>query len=85
MQSDYVATATATWAFLRSFGSVWGVAIPVAVFNGRVNDLLHRVGDQGLRSMLANGGAYGLAGEGGLSDLFGQTNDPDTVAQVTSV
>ncbi|KAK1149548.1 hypothetical protein N8T08_005097 [Aspergillus melleus] len=33
-ESD-VATSTATWAFLRSFGSVWGVAIPAAIFNNR--------------------------------------------------
>ncbi|RJE23811.1 resistance protein [Aspergillus sclerotialis] len=80
-----VATATATWAFIRSFGSVWGVAIPVAVFNDRVNSLLHRVSDPALRRMLSNGGAYGLAGEGGLKDLFNQAHDPDFLSQVTSI
>ncbi|KAL4877031.1 hypothetical protein BJY04DRAFT_199123 [Aspergillus karnatakaensis] len=33
-ESDF-ASPTATWAFLRSFGSVWGVAIPAAIFNNR--------------------------------------------------
>ena len=43
-----VATATATWAFLRSFGSMWGTAIPSAVFNSRVNQLLYTVRTRGL-------------------------------------
>ncbi|KAL4789187.1 major facilitator superfamily domain-containing protein [Aspergillus venezuelensis] len=83
-ESD-VATATATWAFIRSFGSVWGVAIPVAVFNDRVNDLLHRVEGAGLRDLLADGGAYSLAGEGGLGDFLEQIGDGEVVSQVTGV
>lgn len=53
-----VATATATWAFLRSFGSIWGTAIPSAVFNSRVNQLLYTVPDAGARAWLKDGGAY---------------------------
>jgi EmrB/QacA subfamily drug resistance transporter len=53
-----VATATATWTFLRSFGSIWGTAIPSAVFNSRVNDLLDTIPDAATRSWLVNGGAY---------------------------
>ncbi|KAJ5885558.1 hypothetical protein N7495_010068 [Penicillium taxi] len=34
-ESD-IATATATWAFMRSFGCIWGIAIPTTVFNTRV-------------------------------------------------
>ncbi|KAL3247176.1 hypothetical protein ABHI18_012486 [Aspergillus niger] len=30
-----VATSTATWAFCRAFGAVWGVSIPAAIFNNR--------------------------------------------------
>lgn len=53
-----VATATATWAFLRSFGSIWGTAIPSAVFNSRVNQSLYTIADQGTRAWLKDGGAY---------------------------
>lgn len=53
-----VATATATWTFLRSFGSIWGTAIPAAIFNSKVNDLLYRIPNAATRSLLADGGAY---------------------------
>ncbi|KAL6232482.1 hypothetical protein BDW75DRAFT_247150 [Aspergillus navahoensis] len=53
-----VATATATWTFLRSFGSIWGTAIPSAVFNSRVNSMLHTIPNEATRAWLVNGGAY---------------------------
>ncbi|OJD32107.1 major facilitator superfamily protein [Diplodia corticola] len=53
-----VAVATASWAFVRSFGSIWGAAIPAAVFNSRVDSLLHKVSDEATRDVLARGGAY---------------------------
>ncbi|KAK6225553.1 major facilitator superfamily protein [Colletotrichum tabaci] len=36
-----VAIATAAWAFARSFGAIWGAAIPSAVFNSRFDKLPH--------------------------------------------
>lgn len=60
-----VAVATATWAFMRGFGTIWGAAIPLAVFNTRVNDLASsRLADEGTRELLSNGGAYALAAGG---------------------
>ncbi|OBT75973.1 hypothetical protein VF21_05746 [Pseudogymnoascus sp. 05NY08] len=59
-ESD-VATATATWAFVRSFGSIWGVSIPSTVFNTRFTNLSYRISDELVRSKLTNGGAYQLA------------------------
>lgn len=55
-----VATATATWSFMRSFGSIWGIAIPSAIFNERINLL---VADRlsafpGIAALLVKGGAY---------------------------
>ncbi|KAI9703015.1 MAG: hypothetical protein M1820_006006 [Bogoriella megaspora] len=52
------AAATAAWSFVRAFGTIWGVAIPAAIFNNRVDDLLGTVSDLGARQLLANGGAY---------------------------
>ncbi|XXH02499.1 hypothetical protein Hte_008875 [Hypoxylon texense] len=63
------AIATATWAFVRSFGGVWGVAIPAAVFNTRVNQLVGSLEDANLRDLLSNGGAYGLASGNFISTL----------------
>ncbi|KAI8716446.1 hypothetical protein NCS52_00938500 [Fusarium sp. LHS14.1] len=53
-----VATATGAWTFLRNFGSIWGIAIPAAAFNTRVNSSLDKVSDGSVRAMLVNGGAY---------------------------
>lgn len=53
-----MAVATAAWAFARSFGAIWGAAIPSAVFNSRFDELLYRIDDATLRELLARGGAY---------------------------
>ncbi|KAI8263458.1 Efflux pump FUS6 [Colletotrichum sp. SAR 10_77] len=56
-ESD-VAIATAAWAFARSFGAIWGAAIPSAVFNSRFDELLHLIPEPSVRELLAHGGAY---------------------------
>lgn len=55
-----VATATATWTFMRSFGSIWGIAIPSAIFNDRVNHLVKErlVNAPAVAAQLVNGKAY---------------------------
>lgn len=53
-----VAVATASWAFVRSFGSIWGAAIPAAIFNSRADNLVHTISDPGIRELLRRGGAY---------------------------
>ncbi|KAJ5478331.1 hypothetical protein N7530_003840 [Penicillium desertorum] len=80
-ESD-VATATATWAFLRSFGSIWGVSIPSAIFNTRFTDLVGRIASPQLRSVLVGGGAYQLATKTFMESL---DNTPVVKAQVVSV
>ncbi|KAF2728906.1 MFS general substrate transporter, partial [Polyplosphaeria fusca] len=70
-----VARTTATYAFVRSFGSIWGVTIPSVIFNGRVNKLLHRISDAAIREQLANGDAYGFASMGGLRNVNSATRD----------
>lgn len=54
------AASTAAWAFVRSLGTVWGVAIPAAVFDNRFRELLdERVGiEPGARAALRGGSAY---------------------------
>lgn len=52
------AAATATWSFVRAFGSIWGVAIPAAVFNSYVDKMVSTVSDPAVQEQLASGGAY---------------------------
>ncbi|KAB2573627.1 Efflux pump FUS6 [Lasiodiplodia theobromae] len=54
------AASTAAWAFVRSLGTVWGVAIPAAVFNNRFRELLDERVDiePGARAALRGGSAY---------------------------
>lgn len=80
-ESD-VATATSTWAFMRSFGCIWGIAIPTTVFNARVQELLYRISDVSLRGKLANGGAYAMASEGLMRSL---KDTPQLMTEVLSV
>ncbi|KAJ5093510.1 hypothetical protein N7456_009371 [Penicillium angulare] len=56
-ESD-VAIATACWAFVRSFGSIWGAAIPSAIFNSKIDSLLHKISNPEVRELLKHGGAY---------------------------
>lgn len=54
-----VATATATWAFMRSYGGVFGVSVPAAVFNSRFGQLAtQRVHDRHVLAHFARGAAY---------------------------
>ncbi|KAI3394645.1 hypothetical protein diail_2455 [Diaporthe ilicicola] len=56
-ESDQAA-ATATWAFIRTVGGVWGVAVPASIFNNRVDRLAHTIPDAAARRLLSGGGAY---------------------------
>jgi MFS family permease len=52
------ALATATWAFLRSFGLTWGTAIPAAIFNNRVEELAGHITDPAAQHDVTGGRAY---------------------------
>jgi hypothetical protein len=56
-ESDQAA-ATATWAFIRNVGGVWGVALSATIFNNGVDQLVHMISDTNARQLLASGGAY---------------------------
>ena len=60
MESDQAA-ATAAWSFVRSFGSIWGVAIPAAIFNNRFGQLAYRIADPSARDALSRGRSYEYA------------------------
>ena len=50
--------AAGAWAFLRGTGSLFGVAIPGAIFNLRFSQLLSSISDETARTQLAHGQAY---------------------------
>ncbi|RBR20286.1 uncharacterized protein FIESC28_05250 [Fusarium coffeatum] len=77
-----VATATGAWTFIRNFGSIWGVAIPAAVFNNHVNHAAPDISDEGVRSLLVNGGAYEHATQYFLKTLDSSPRLKDEVVQV---
>lgn len=56
-ESD-IAPSTATWGFLRSLGSIWGVPIPATVFNNQFERSSGQVSDVDVQNMLHNGFAY---------------------------
>lgn len=74
------ALSAGTWAFIRSFGTIWGVSIPAAIFNSRASSLSHGVVNEVARKALAGGEAYSHATRDFLSTL-----DPTTHGQVISV
>ncbi|KAL1965846.1 hypothetical protein VTN77DRAFT_5167 [Rasamsonia byssochlamydoides] len=56
-ESDQAA-ATASMAFIRCFGNVWGFAIPAAIFNTQIERRLHQIQDESVRASLSHGQAY---------------------------
>jgi hypothetical protein len=52
------AVSTSTWAYIRSYGAIWGVTIPATVFNNIFNKNLWKVADPSARAILAGGNAY---------------------------
>ncbi|KAJ5712381.1 hypothetical protein N7493_008849 [Penicillium malachiteum] len=75
-ESD-VAIATACWAFVRSFGSIWGAAIPSAVFNSKVDNMLNTISNIEVRELLKRGGAY----EHATAAFMKSFNDDPTTKQ----
>lgn len=79
-ESD-TALATATWSFVRSFGMVWGTAIPAAIFNTRSDELAPKlIHDATLRAEISAGQAYEHA-----TAAFLGTLSPASRVEVTQV
>ncbi|KAL8704423.1 MAG: hypothetical protein Q9201_002414 [Fulgogasparrea decipioides] len=73
LTENEAASSTATWAFIRSLGMIWGVAIPATIFNNRAEELLYRIDDQAIRAQLAGGRAYEHATAAFTRPLDGRT------------
>ncbi|KAI8627366.1 MFS general substrate transporter [Xylariaceae sp. FL1651] len=55
------AAATAAFAFMRAYGSIWGVSIPAAIFNAQFANESWRIDDQRIQDQLSGGSAYSFA------------------------
>ncbi|KAL5417655.1 hypothetical protein PMIN04_007673 [Paraphaeosphaeria minitans] len=75
-----VASATAVYSFLRTFGYIWGVTISSITFNGQFDRYINDIQDPDLRSQLAGGGAYAFASKQAVQRL-----PEPTRAQVISI
>ncbi|KAM7206086.1 hypothetical protein V8F20_002868 [Naviculisporaceae sp. PSN 640] len=56
-ESD-AAAATASWTFIRSFGNIWGVAIPAAIFNTYTSQHAGEILNNTAAEFLRNGDSY---------------------------
>ncbi|CAG8956325.1 hypothetical protein HYFRA_00003705 [Hymenoscyphus fraxineus] len=61
-ESD-VASASAVFSFIKTFGFVWGVTLPSLIFNAVFHNNLYRVSSPDLRAQLENGAAYSFASQ----------------------
>ncbi|KAG4295058.1 hypothetical protein FPRO06_01642 [Fusarium proliferatum] len=52
------AAATGNWTFMRSFGSVWGVAIAGSIFNTYTKQYSRMIDNELAREMLSSGDSY---------------------------
>ena len=57
------AASTGFFAFTRSIGTIWGVSIPAAIFNNRIDQLLPSLQDPAAQNQLSHGQAYERASE----------------------
>ncbi|RYP70056.1 hypothetical protein DL769_005102 [Monosporascus sp. CRB-8-3] len=80
-QSD-VASASAAFSFIKTFGFIWGVTIPSIIFNHVFNTNSHLIPSRELRSMLVDGEAYSFASQ---ARVISGTVPPDVWSEVQQV
>jgi MFS family permease len=69
------ALATSTWAFVRSFGSIWGVSIPAAIFNTYASRYSTRISDPIARAQMTGGNAYSHASREFINSFQGSLKE----------
>ncbi|KAK2601840.1 hypothetical protein QQS21_004623 [Conoideocrella luteorostrata] len=76
------AVSTAAFDFMRSYGAIWGVSVPAAIFNARCASEAWRVSDEALRAVLDSGAAYGYVTSSSRDSL---QLSPEVQGQVVDV
>ncbi|KAI9693982.1 MAG: hypothetical protein M1822_003253 [Bathelium mastoideum] len=74
-----VASSTGTWSFIRSLGTIWGLSIPAAIFNNRIDQLSGEL-DPRIRDSFTHGQAYQHA-----TAAFINSFDPQTRSVIVQV
>lgn len=69
------AVSTSTWAYIRSYGAIWGVTIPATVFNNIFSNHLGQISDPTARALLSNGNAYAYAARDFVLQFAPETQD----------
>ncbi|RAK75207.1 MDR family MFS transporter [Aspergillus fijiensis CBS 313.89] len=72
LEEKDTATSTALWAFVRSFGIIWGLSVPAAIFNNQFDKYASSISDSTVRNMLSGGNAYSYASSATISSLPAQ-------------
>ena len=62
-------TATSTWGFIRAYGSIWGIALPIVIFNSHMATRLPTIPDERVRQTLGSGAAYSYVSGGYIGAL----------------
>ncbi|KAE8167844.1 major facilitator superfamily domain-containing protein [Aspergillus tamarii] len=75
LEEKDVGLATATWAFVRSYGAIWGISIPAAIFNTQFGRLSSRISDPDVAAQLARGEAYSHVSATFIKSLAPQVRD----------
>lgn len=82
LPESYVASSSATYSFVRTFGYIWGINIPSLIFNAVYDHHLSTISDPAVQSRLRGGAAYAFASQAHtLRDAF----DPVVWDQVITV
>ena len=63
------ASSTAAFSYVRSYGAIWGITIPVSIFNNQFDRHLHWISDPAVRDLFRGGEAYALGNKEFLSAL----------------
>jgi hypothetical protein len=74
------ASSTAAASYVRSYGAIWGLTIPAAIFNNQFAKHSHWIGDANVRNMFGAGNAYSL----GTKEFMSSIPQP-TRSEVVSV
>lgn len=74
------ATSTAAWAYIRSYGAIWGITIPVAIFNNQFDQHRWMISDPAVSAVMSGGNAYAHG-----TKEFMSTLSPQVRSEVVSV
>ncbi|PVH91647.1 MFS general substrate transporter [Periconia macrospinosa] len=79
------ASSTAAWAYIRSYGAIWGITVPVAIFNNQFEQRLYKISDPVVRSTVSGGNAYAHGTKEFMSTLPSQVRSETVTVFVESL